>query len=69
MPRRRQDSFEQPVNPKVTAGAVGTALAAIAVFISKKAGVDYSTEDAILITGSLGTVFSFGLGWLRKGPV
>lgn len=55
-----------PVNAKVTTGAVGVACATVLVFVSKKLGVDYSAEDAITITGSLGTIFSFAFGYLKS---
>lgn len=56
---------ETDVNPKVTSGAVGVAAATLLVFVTAKVGVDYSAEEAITVTGALGTVFSFLFGYVK----
>lgn len=49
-----------------TTGAVGVAAATLCIFLSQKAGVDYTPEEAITITGALGTLFSFGFSVVRR---
>lgn len=63
------DPSTNPINPKVTAGAAGVAVATLVVFISAKAGVDYTAEEAIGVTGALGTLASFVLGRFTPGAV
>lgn len=51
------------VSPKVTNGAVGVAVATVAVFVSQKLGVDFSPEEATAITGALGVIVGAVLGY------
>ncbi len=65
MPAPKANTSKTPES-KVSAGAAGVAAATLCVFISKKAGIEYSVEDAIAVTGALGTLFSFGFGYAKS---
>jgi hypothetical protein len=60
-----------PVSPKVAAGAVGVALATLIWFVIAIAGIlpdDVSPEAVAGATGATGTILSFILGYLVPDP-
>ncbi len=48
---------------KVTAATLGSAVATLVVFIAVKTGLDMSSEETLVVTGALATVFTFVAGW------
>jgi hypothetical protein len=52
--------------PKVTAATLGAAVASIVVFVLVKVGLDVSDGEAVVLTGSLATVFTFLAGYCTR---
>ena len=66
MPARRKAAQPNNPTPKVTAATLGAAVASVVVFVAVKAGLEMTDGEAVALTGSLATIFTFAAGWFKS---